>query len=195
MGEKSEERVKDEILVRLCQKGDKKAFEQLVLRYQDRIFSVIYRMLKDRDTVKDIAQDVFIKAFKSINGFKGKSSFYTWLYQIAVHSAINYLSLSRVRTTRSLKDDEIDKGFPGINERSTGNWLEEAYITNETAKTAVAAIDELPVEYKQVVILKEYEDMSYEEIAATLSIPIGTVRSRLNRARKELRKTLRHLAQ
>lgn len=186
------ENATDAVLVRLCQKGDKNAFGQLVMRYQDRVFSVLYRVVKDRDAVRDLAQDVFINAFKSIQGFQGKSSFYTWLYQIAMRTGLNYLSLARVRTTTVYENGDIEKRFmdtPG----GSGNWLEEGYMLHETTQAAVAAIEELPDEYKKVFILKEYEDMSYEEIAEVLNIPIGTVRSRLNRARKELRKNLKPL--
>ncbi|MBI5186626.1 MAG: sigma-70 family RNA polymerase sigma factor [Nitrospinae bacterium] len=192
MDEGGGENVADDVLVRLCQKGDKNAFEHLVMRYQDKIFSVLYRVVKDRDVVRDLAQDVFINAFKSIQGFQGKSSFYTWLYQIAMHTGFNYLSLARVRTTTVYENGDLEKKLmdtPG----GSGNWLEEGYMLHETAQAAVAAIEELPDEYKKVVILKEYEDMSYEEIAEVLNIPIGTVRSRLNRARKELRRNLKPL--
>ena len=188
--EGAEGKSQDEILVRLCQNGDKRAFEQLVIRYQDKIFSVIYRFVKDRDTVNDLAQDVFIKAFNSLKGFEGRSSFYTWLYQIAVYTALNHLSLARVRTTRNLEVEEIERGLPDPN-AGIGNLLENGYIHGELAQAALSAIEELPEEYKKVFILKEYEEMSYEEIAETLNIPIGTVRSRLNRARTELRRVLK----
>ncbi len=192
MSEDAGGNLKDEFLVQLCQKGDRKAFGQLVVRYQDRIFSVIYRLVKDREAVRDLAQDSFIKAFKSIQGFQGRSSFYTWLYRIAVRTALNYLSLASVRTTKTYDNDEIERGFLGIKE-GYDNLIEKGYILNEMAQAAAIAIDKLPEEYRKVVVLKEYEDLSYEEIAGTLDIPIGTVRSRLNRARKELRKNLKSL--
>lgn len=184
--------VADDVLVRKCQKGDKNAFGQLLVRYQDRVFSVLYRVVKDRDAVRDLAQDVFINAFKSIQSFQGKSSFYTWLYRIAMHTGLNYLNLARVRTTSTYENEDIEKKLMAISTNG-GNWLEDGYMLNETAQAAVAAIEDLQDDYKKVVILKEYEDMSYEEIAEVLDIPIGTVRSRLNRARAELRKNLKHL--
>lgn len=186
------ENLADDVLVRMCQKGDKNAFGQLLIRYQDRVFSVLYRLVRDRDAVRDLAQDVFVNAFKSIQSFQGKSSFYTWLYRIAMHTGLNYLNLARVRTTSTYENEDIEKRLMAISPNG-GNWLEEGYLLNEAAQAAVAAIEELPDDYKKVVILKEYEDMSYEEIAEVLDIPIGTVRSRLNRARKELKKNLKHL--
>ncbi len=192
MNESKEGKVKDEYLVRLCQSGDKEAFEELVLRYQDRIFSVIYRFVKDGETVRDLAQDVFIKAYKALSGFKGNSSFYTWLYQIAVRTSLNHLSLASVRTTRAFHDNEMEQVVDDVGGKYE-NWQEDRFIANEISQAAISAIDGLADDFKQVVILKEYEDLSYEEIAATLDIPIGTVRSRLNRARKELQKSLRPL--
>jgi len=188
-----EEPVRDEILVQLCQKGDNKAFEELVIRYQNKVFSIIYRMVRNKDTVRDLAQDVFIKAFKAIGSFKGKSSFYTWLYRIAVHSALNHLNLARVRTTVTAENETLERKY-GNSAVGRNNSIEEGYLLKEASQAIALAVNNLREDYRRVTVLKEYEYLSYEEIAQVLDIPIGTVRSRLNRARKELKECLKSLA-
>lgn len=187
-GDTTKDPMPDEQLVNASQQGDTKAFEVLVLRYQRQIFSLIYQMTHDVEVVEDIAQDVFLAAFKAIKNFKGKSSFFTWLYRITINHCKNYLSSStRTQDGQQRYQKEHDsKEFWENQERNPENML----LTKEFIEQMEEAIVSLPEEQRVVLTLCEFEGLSYQEIAEVLECPIGTVRSRLSRARATLQEAL-----
>jgi RNA polymerase sigma-70 factor (ECF subfamily) len=180
--------IPDEQLVIASQQGDIEAFETLVLRYQRQIFSLIYQMTRNVEVVEDIGQDVFIAAFKAIKDFKAKSSFFTWLYRIAINHCKNYL-------TASTRAQDIEQRYQ--REQNPEEFLENQerdpqsmLLAKEFVEQMEDAIMSLPEEQRIVLRLCEFEGLSYQEIADVLECPIGTVRSRLSRARTTLQETL-----
>jgi len=183
----------DAELVRRVQAGDAKAFDVLVQKYQHKVINLVGRFVSDHAECQDIAQDAFIKAFRAINSFRGDSQFYTWLYRIAANTAKNYLA-SRARKspgyTVDVEDAEHFEGESGLKEYTTP---ENLLLTDEIKMTIFNAIDKLPDDLKSAITLREIDGLSYEEIADVMDCPIGTVRSRIFRARDAIDKELRPL--
>ena len=181
-------RIADEQLVITSQQGDTAAFEVLVLRYQRQIFSLIYHMTHDVEAVEDLAQDVFLAAFKAIKDFQARSSFFTWLYRIAINHCKNYLAaLTRSQQSTQQYQREHDSEEPFDNQdRDPQRML----LAKEFVEQMEKAITSLPEEQRVVLTLCEFEGMSYQEIAEVLECPVGTVRSRLSRARAALQEIL-----
>ena len=178
----------DEHLVTASQQGDLNAFEVLILRYQRQIFSLIYQMTHDVEVVEDIAQDVFVAAFKAIKEFKAKSSFFTWLYRIAINHCKNYLtSATRVQEIEQRYQREQNAAGGSENQKQNPQSL---FLAKEFVEQMEQAILSLPEEQRVVLMLCEFEGLSYQEIAEVLECPLGTVRSRLSRARTALQEIL-----
>jgi RNA polymerase sigma-70 factor, ECF subfamily len=181
----------DLMLVERTVAGDQKAFELLVLKYQRRIERLIGRMVRDTDLVEDIAQETFIRAYRALAQFRGEAQFYTWLYRIAVNTAKKALvDLKRdptvsESTLRGGGDDE-DETSAVENELTTAESPETVLAAKEIAATVNSAMEALPEELRQAVTLREIEGLSYEEIAEVMNCPIGTVRSRIFRAREAI---------
>jgi RNA polymerase sigma-70 factor (ECF subfamily) len=189
MGEKSI----DQALVDKVRTGDKRAFDVLVLKYQNKIIQLVYRYVHDSDEAMDVAQEAFIKAYKAIDRFRGDSAFYTWLYRIAINTAKNHL----VASGRRPPQDDIDAqeaeqydGAAGLREYATP---EHVLLRDEIKETIARAIEELPDDLRTAITLRELEGLSYEEIAQTMECPIGTVRSRIFRARDAIDTKLKPL--
>ena len=183
----------DQLLVERVQKGDKAAFDLLILKYQHRIVSLISRYVSDPSEALDVAQEAFIKAYKAIGKFRGDSAFYTWLYRIAINTAKNWLVARKRRPPASdidAADAEQYDMDSRLKERSTP---ENELLREEIEKTVFDTIATLPVDLRTAIILREIEGMSYEEIATTMECPIGTVRSRIFRAREAIDEKLKHL--
>ncbi len=183
----------DAELVQRVQAGDTRAFDVLVQKYQHKVINLIGRFVSDHAECQDIAQDAFIKAFRAINSFRGDSQFYTWLYRIAANTAKNYLA-SRARKslgyTVDVDDAEHFEGESGLKEYANP---ENLLLTDEIKATIFSAIEKLPEDLKSAITLREIDGLSYEEIAQVMDCPIGTVRSRIFRARDVIDKELRPL--
>lgn len=187
----------DAQLVERVKQGDKRAFEMLVIKYQRRIERLIGRMVRDVDLVPDIAQETFIRAYRALPQFRGDSAFYTWLYRIAVNTAKKALvELKRdplVAEGALLGRDDDDETSRVENELSDGETPEALLASKEIAATVNAAIEALSEDLRQAITLREIEGLSYEEIADVMNCPIGTVRSRIFRAREAIATKLRPL--
>lgn len=178
----------DQKLVKRVQKGDKGAFDLLVLKYQHRIVNLIMRYVRDPELALDIAQEAFIKAYRALPRFRGDSAFYTWMYRIAVNTAKNYLAAQRRRPANvelDLQDPEQYDLYAKLRETDTPEGIT---LSNELRETVERAIAALPEDLRTAIILRELEGMSYEEIAQTMECPVGTVRSRIFRARDAIGK-------
>lgn len=178
----------DSKLVKRVQKGDKGAFDMLVLKYQHKIVNLIMRYVRDPEQALDIAQDAFIKAYRALPRFRGDSAFYTWLYRIAVNTAKNHLAAQRRRPIDielDLQDSEQYDLHAKLKETDTP---EGVTICEELRKTVEKAIQLLPEDLRTAIVLRELDGMSYEEIAQTMECPVGTVRSRIFRARDAISK-------
>jgi RNA polymerase sigma-70 factor (ECF subfamily) len=187
------ERSIDQALVEQVQRGDKQAFDVLVLKYQNKIIQLVYRYVHDSDEARDVAQEAFIKAYRAIGRFRGDSAFYTWLYRIAINTAKNYLVASGRRPPRSdidAQDAEQYDGASGLKEYATPERL---LLKDEIQAAIAEAIDALPDDLRTAITLRELEGLSYEEIAQTMDCPIGTVRSRIFRARDAIDTRLKPL--
>lgn len=189
----------DAMLVERTVAGDQKAFELLVIKYQRRIQRLIGRMVRDVDLVEDIAQDTFIRAYRALAQFRGEAQFYTWLYRIAVNTAKKALmELKRNPTVsensfRSGQSDESDETSPLENELISSETPEAVLAGKEIAQMVNAAMDALPEELRLAITLREIEGLSYEEIAEAMNCPIGTVRSRIFRAREAISERIKPL--
>jgi RNA polymerase sigma-70 factor (ECF subfamily) len=187
----------DALLIDRVKRGDVRAFEMLVVKYQRRIERLIGRMVRDTDLVQDIAQETFIRAYRAIPQFRGESAFYTWLYRIAVNTAKKALvELKRdplVMESSRVSTDEGEEPSRVENELSDGETPEALLASKEIAATVNAAIDALSEDLRQAIVLREIEGLSYEEIADVMNCPIGTVRSRIFRAREAIATKLRPL--
>ena len=185
----------DSPLVERVKRGDTRAFEMLVVKYQRRIERLIGRMVRDVDLVPDIAQESFIRAYRAIPQFRGDSAFYTWLYRIAVNTAKKALmELKRdplVTESALASRDEDDETSRVENELSDGETPESIMASKQIAATVNAAIEALSEDLRQAITLREIEGLSYEEIAEVMSCPIGTVRSRIFRAREAIAQRLK----
>jgi RNA polymerase sigma-70 factor (ECF subfamily) len=185
----------DALLVERFKRGDGRAFEMLVVKYQRRIERLIARMVRDVDLVPDIAQETFIRAYRALPQFRGDSAFYTWLYRIAVNSAKK--ALSDLRRDPVVSDaalagwDDEDETSRASTALTDGETPESLLASKEIAATVGAAIDALSEDLRQAITLREIEGLSYEEIADAMNCPIGTVRSRIFRAREAIAERLR----
>ena len=186
----------DAALVESAVAGDQKAFELLVIKYQRRIQRLIGRMVRDVDLVEDIAQETFIRAYRALAQFRGEAQFYTWLYRIAVNTAKKALmDLKRNPTVseNSFKSDEDDETSPIENELTSSETPDAVLASKEIAQIINAALDALPDELRLAITLREIEGLSYDEIASAMSCPIGTVRSRIFRAREAISQKVKPL--
>ncbi len=187
------ERTTDHALVLRAQAGDKRAFDLLVLKYQHKVANLIGRYVRDPSEVLDVSQEAFIKAYRALAGFRGESAFYTWLYRIAVNTAKNHLVAQGRRPPGDDLDAETAEQMD-MGERLRENSTPEGHLlTDEIARTVQQALDTLPEDLRTAIVLRELEGMSYEEIAQAMECPIGTVRSRIFRAREAIDKRLRPL--
>ncbi|MEY3125126.1 MAG: hypothetical protein RLZZ573_1646 [Pseudomonadota bacterium] len=196
MTEEASAQDSDIILVQRTVAGDQRAYGLLVLKYQRRVQRLIGRMVRDVDLVEDIAQETFIRAYRALHQFRGDAQFYTWLYRIAVNTAKkSLLDLKRNPTVSDsffANNDEDETSRPK-NEPSTDETPESVFAAKEVANMVNAALDELPADLKQAVTLREIEGLSYEEIAIAMDCPIGTVRSRIFRARDAISRKIKPL--
>jgi RNA polymerase sigma-70 factor (ECF subfamily) len=176
----------DEDLVLRVQQGDKSAFDFLVIKYQHKIIQLVNRYVKDPSEAQDVAQESFIKAYRALGNFRGDSAFYTWLYRIAINTAKNYL-VSRSRRSASYQVDIQDaEAFENAPQLQGMETPERLLLNQEIIDTIKAAIDKLPEDMRTAIMLREFEGMSYEEIAQAMDCPVGTVRSRIFRAREAI---------
>ena len=175
----------DDKLVKRAKKGDSRAFDLLVLKYQGRVAQLVSRYVSNAAEVEDVTQEAFIKAYRALPKFRGDSAFYTWLYRIAANAAKNHLvALSRRPTTDLALDDSESYEVPG---RLKDNESPDEVIMGQQLEVVISqAIDALPLELKAALTLREFEGLSYDEIAEVLECPIGTVRSRIFRAREAI---------
>lgn len=182
----------DRQLVDRARQGDKRAFELLVEKYQRRLYRLLSRMVRDQEEVEDIAQETFIKAYRALPNFRGDAAFYTWLYRIGVNTAKNYLS-SRNKAMPTVSDQALDDDDEP-DERLVAqdiNTPESELLSKQIALAVNEAVEALPEELRSAITLREMEGLSYEEIAELMGCPIGTVRSRIFRAREAIAAKLR----
>ncbi len=180
----------DAAIVKRVQSGDKTAFNLLVIRYQHKIIKVASKFARNEADATDIAQEAFIKAYRAIGTFRGESSFYTWLYRIAVNAAKTYLE-SNAKHQSDLDVDDEDFEVKAGSALTSGDTPDRVIESEELKKTILAALGQLPSDMKQALVLREVEGLSYEEISEKLGIPLGTVRSRIFRARAFVEEQMR----
>jgi RNA polymerase sigma-70 factor (ECF subfamily) len=184
----------DQQLVERAQRGDKRAFELLVEKYQRKLGRLLARFIRDPAEVEDVTQEAFIKAYRALPAFRGDSAFYTWLYRIGINTAKNYLmALGRRAPTSTEVEAEDAEGFEDGEQLRDINTPESMLLSKEIAETVNATIEQLPEELRTAIQLREIEGMSYEDIARIMDCPIGTVRSRIFRAREAIAERLRPL--
>ena len=189
MGEQSV----DQLLVERVQRGDKKAFDILVAKYQHKIVKLISRYIRDQAEVLDVAQDAFIKAYRALPKFRGESAFYTWLYRIAINTAKNYLVAQGRRMPDSDVEISVAEQYEGASELRDYATPERLLLKDEIERTVFEVIEQLPEDLRTAITLRELEGLSYEEIAEVMGCPIGTVRSRIFRAREAIQNRLKPL--
>lgn len=187
----------DQVLVARVQAGDRAAFDLLVSKYHRKVLRLISRLVRDPAEVEDIAQETFIKAYRALPQFRAESAFYTWLYRIAVNTAKNYLSASNRRpipmSDLMKADDEDESPLSSFEPAVDMQTPDSVMLSRQIAKTVEQAMEALPADLRTAVTLREIEGLSYEEIAAAMNCPIGTVRSRIFRARDAIAERLRPL--
>jgi RNA polymerase sigma-70 factor (ECF subfamily) len=184
----------DRQLVARAQRGDKQAFELLVEKYQRKLARLLSRFIRDPAEVEDVTQEAFIKAYRALPAFRGDSAFYTWLYRIGINTAKNYLmAMGRRAPTSTEVEAEEAEGFEEGEQLRDINTPESVLLSNEIARTVNSTIEKLPEELRTAIQLREIEGMSYEDIAKVMDCPIGTVRSRIFRAREAIAGELRPL--
>lgn len=182
----------DQGLVEECRKGDSSAFDELVRRYKDRIYCVVYRFLGNHEDAMDVSQEVFVRAYRGIREFQGKAKLYTWLYSIAANMARNRLrDGSRRGRNKGTSLEALEERAPVA---ASGETPRSLAVDRETEALLQRCLEELPDHYRMTFVLRTFEDLSYEEIAEVMGCPPGTVKSRLNQARRMLRERLRELA-
>ncbi|HXM83657.1 MAG TPA: RNA polymerase sigma factor RpoE [Burkholderiales bacterium] len=184
----------DRQLVARAQRGDKRAFELLVEKYQRKLARLLSRFIRDPAEVEDVTQEAFIKAYRALPAFRGDSAFYTWLYRIGINTAKNYLMAMgrRAPTSTEVEADEAE-GFEEGEQLRDINTPESVLLSKEIAETVNSTIEQLPEELRTAIQMREIEGMSYEDIAKAMNCPIGTVRSRIFRAREAIAEQLRPL--
>jgi RNA polymerase sigma-70 factor (ECF subfamily) len=184
----------DQQLVERAQRGEKRAFELLVLKYQRKLGRLLSRFVRDPAEVEDVTQEAFIKAYRALPNFRGDSAFYTWLYRIGINTAKNYLvALGRRAPTSTGFDNEEAEGFEDADQLRDSSTPESELEGKEIAATVNRAMDALPADLRTAITLREIEGLSYEEIANVMNCPVGTVRSRIFRARDAIAAELRPL--
>ena len=184
----------DQQLVERAQKGDKRACELLVLKYQRKLGRLLSRLVRDPGEVEDVTQEAFIKAYRALPNFRGESAFYTWLYRIGINTAKNYLvALGRRAPTTTEFDHEEAESFEDADALRDTATPEAELLSREIATTVNRAMEALPDDLRTAITLREIEGLSYEEIASVMNCPIGTVRSRIFRAREAIAADLRPL--
>ena len=184
----------DRQLVTRAQQGDRQAFNLLVVKYQRKLARLLSRFIRDPAEVEDVTQEAFIKAYRALPAFRGDSAFYTWLYRIGINTAKNYLmALGRRAPTSTEVEAEDAEGFEEGEQLRDINTPESVLLSNEIAETVNSTIQQLPEELRQAIQMREIEGLSYEEIAQAMDCPIGTVRSRIFRAREAIAERLRPL--
>ena len=189
------ERQVDRKLVERARAGDKRAFDLLVLKYQQKVADLVARYIRDSSETLDVTQEVFIKAYRALDSFRGDSAFYTWLYRIAINTAKNFLVAQGRRPPGADVEAETAEQLDAGTRLKEYATPESQVLTDEIAATVKLALDELPDDLRTAITLRELEGMSYEEIAQAMSCPIGTVRSRIFRAREAIDKRLKPLLQ
>lgn len=188
------DREADQLLVERVQQGDKQAFGLLVSKYQRKLVRLLSRLVRDPAEVEDVAQETFIKAYRALPGFRGESAFYTWLYRIGINAAKNYLAAKGRRTPTSAEFvTEEAESFDDGEQLRDNNSPERILMSKQIADTVNAAMDRLPEDLRNAISLREIDGMSYEEIAEIMDCPIGTVRSRIFRAREAIAEKLKPL--
>ena len=188
------EREIDQQLVERAQRGDKHAFGLLVVKYQRKLARLLSRFVRDAAEVEDVTQEAFIKAYRALPSFRGDSAFYTWLYRIGINTAKNYLvAQGRRAPTSTSIDSEEAESLEEAGQLRDMHTPESEMLTKEIAQTVNSAMDGLPEELKTAISLREIDGLSYEEIAGIMNCPIGTVRSRIFRAREVIANKLRPL--
>lgn len=193
--EKMSEKTLDAELVSQAKEGKMEAFELLVNRYQQRVANVISKFVKDRHEIQDVAQEVFIKVFRALPNFRGDSSFYTWIYRIAVNTSKNHLVSRSRRIQNTQVEFEEAESFNTNEDQRNLDTPDAVYARGELEQTMTKAISMLPEDLKAAIILREVDGLSYDEIAEKMDCPIGTVRSRIFRARDAIDQALRPLLQ
>ncbi|MBL8453635.1 MAG: RNA polymerase sigma factor RpoE [Zoogloea sp.] len=184
----------DQLLVERVQRGDKQAFGLLVSKYQRKLGRLLSRLIRDPAEVEDVAQETFIKAYRALPAFRGDSAFYTWLYRIGINTAKNYLvSQGRRAPTSTDFDSEEAETFEEGDQLRDINTPERLLMTKQIGDTVNVAMEALPEELRTAIVLREIEGLSYEEIATIMECPIGTVRSRIFRAREAISEKLKPL--
>jgi len=180
-------------LVRRVQRGERGAFDLLVLRYQHKVVKLVARLLRDPTEAEDVAQEAFVKAYRALGSFRGDSAFYTWLYRIAVNTARNAMA-SRQRRPLDYEADLSESEQSAVASRMRHiDTPEAAVLSQEIHETVNRAVEDLPEDLRTAIILREIEGLSYEEIAAAMECPVGTVRSRIFRAREAIDRNLKPL--
>ncbi len=183
----------DQLLVERVKRGEKAAFDILVLKYQQRVVNLVSRFVRGHADAQDVTQEAFLKAYRALPNFRGDSAFYTWLYRIAVNTAKNYLA------TQARRSGEVDQDISEIEQIESNDALrdkatpERLLLRDEIQATVVSAINDLPEDLRMAIMLREVDGMSYEDIAGVMECPIGTVRSRIFRAREAVDKQLKPL--
>jgi RNA polymerase sigma-70 factor (ECF subfamily) len=188
------ERETDQLLVERAQKGEQKAFDVLVAKYQRKLGRLLARFIRDPAEVEDVTQEAFIKAYRALPSFRGDSAFYTWLYRIGINTAKNYLvAQGRRAPTSTSFDSEEAETFEDADQLRDINTPESLLHSKQIGETVNAAMEALPEELRTAIVLREIEGLSYEEIASIMDCPIGTVRSRIFRAREAVAARLKPL--
>lgn len=182
-------------LIARVQRGDKQAFNLLVQKYQHKVISLVSRFVSNPGDVPDVAQEAFIKAYRALPDFRGESAFYTWLYRIAVNTAKNYLTAQGRRPPDSDVDSQEAETYDGAQALHEVENPENLILSDEIRREVELALQELPEELRSAITLREIEGMSYEEIAEVMECPVGTVRSRIFRARDAIDKRIQPLLQ
>jgi len=188
------ERDVDQLLVERAQRGEKRAFDLLVEKYQHKLARLVSRLVRDPGEAEDVTQEAFIKAYRALPSFRGDSAFYTWLYRIGINTAKNYLvAMGRRAPTSTDVNAEEAEGYDDGEQLRDINTPESLLLSKEIGATVNAAIEALPEELRSAIQLRELEGLSYEEIAKLMDCPIGTVRSRIFRAREAIAERLKPL--
>jgi RNA polymerase sigma-70 factor (ECF subfamily) len=188
------EREVDQLLVERAQGGDKRAFDELVTKYHRKLGRLLSRFIRDQAEVEDVTQEAFIKAFRALPSFRGDSAFYTWLYRIGINTAKNYLVAQGRRAPTSTEfDSEEAESFEDGEQLRDINTPESVLMSKQIGETVNVAMEGLPDELRTAIVLREIDGLSYDEIASIMNCPIGTVRSRIFRAREAIAARLRPL--